>query len=208
MRTITTNIYKFDELADKAKAKAREWYRINESHDFSEEVDCFNAILAAFDADGKIEQDSYGNWLLELKPNLDEDEDSLVGVRALKWVWNNWIEPNMKGKYYGKLYAVEKSLEHPTGWIHKKRYSKATREWDCPLTGFCMDMIPWEAYKAMQEATKKGERWTIGDYMKVVLDRFTKELEAQSEYMDSDEYIDEMLEVNNYEFYEDGRAFA
>ncbi len=50
MRTITTNLYQFDELSDKAKDKARDWYREASAGDnfFAEAVtDDFKEVLKA-----------------------------------------------------------------------------------------------------------------------------------------------------------------
>jgi hypothetical protein len=148
-----------------------------------------------------------GDYVKFNKSNMDDDILILTGVRALKYVWNNWIEGTLKGKVYGELFPCEKSEEHPNGTEYKRYNSKATLTWDCPFTGTTYDYPLWEAWKAMQEGVKTGEDLTVEDFLSDLESRLLKEFQTEMEYRNSDEYIDEEIIINEYEFYEDGSRF-
>lgn len=204
MREITMQVYEFDELSDTAKEKARNWWRSKSwDDDYDYIVEPIKAIgkILGMKADWKV--GCRGEYV-EFKGDLDYEVEDLSGVRALKWVWNNWIEPTLKGKYYGKLVPCEKSVEHPNGVRHVKYYSKATLSFDCPLTGTCGDMNLIETYQWMVEQVRKGQEVTVEEFVEDLESRLLKEFHESWEHHQSDEYIDEGLVANGYEFYEDG----
>lgn len=205
MREIITKIYNFDELSDKAKEKARQWFRLHDDSDYSDERNCVNAIanvLHSSKVDYYVGLD--GISYVEFRVDLNDDILSLKGVRALKWVYNNWVFPTFKGKYFSKLVPCDKDKEHPMGVRVVKRYSKATPVFDCPLTGFCMDMNLFEAYGLIQQDVKEGKDVSVMGFLSLLEEKLCEEWLKECEYRDSDDYIDEMLQAN-YEFYEDGR---
>lgn len=204
MRTITMNVYKFDELSETAKRYARNTYRENAYEDYDDYVLSIKAIGQVLGMRPDWEISLCSHSYVEFKRNLDEEIEELTGVRALKWVWNNWIEKTLRGKVIGKLFPCEKSKEHPTGFEYKCYHSKATKEFSCPFTGFTMDMVFIETYQHMQEKVREGKEPDIDDFLKDLESRLCEDWLSEMEYRDSDEYIDEMMEANDYEFYENG----
>ena len=204
MRTITMNVYKFDELSETAKRYARNTYRENACEDYDDYVLSIKAIGQVLGMRPDWEISLCSHSYVEFKRNLDEEIEELTGVRALKWVWNNWIEKTLRGKVIGKLFPCEESKEHPAGLDYKRYHSKATLVYDCPFTGFYMDMALWGAYRKMQKNVKSGKENTVGDFLEELEYRLCKDWLSEIEYRDSDEYIDEVMEANDYEFYENG----
>lgn len=204
MRTITMNVYKFDELSETAKRYARNTYRENAYEDYDEYGLSIKAIGQVLGMRPDWEISLCSHSYVKFERNLDEEIEELTGVRALKWVWNNWIEKTLRGKVIGKLFPCEKSKEHPTGLDYKFYYSKATKEFSCPFTGFTMDMVFMETYQHMQEEVREGKEPDIDDFLKDLESRLCEDWLSEIEYRDSDEYIDEMIEANDYEFYENG----
>lgn len=202
MRTIIikNNIYEYDELTEEAKAKARSKFYGEFLDDFSDEQNSLEAIGRII-GDAGYSLDAWNNVNVSLTVKADDDIYDLKGTRLVKWVYNNWIEPNEKGKYYGKFVKRNGHLDHIN------YYSKATKEWNCPLTGFCMDMVLYECYKYMVKKTKEGEAWNLEKFVEEVADEFRRQWQNEIDYRSSDEYIEGMIEANNYEFYEDGSFY-
>lgn len=202
MRQIVKNIYEYDELTEKAKAKARaEIKKMDSWQDFTdEEASCKAIGEVVGEADWNI--DAWNNVSVRFDVDVDCLADLVKGVRFVTWVFNNWIEPNMEGKYYGKLIKRNGHLKNVN------YYSKATKEWNCPFTGFCMDMVLKEVYDYMVKKTKEGEVWNLKKFLDELGQRFQKGWQNEIDYRDSDEFIEEMIEANNYEFYENGSLFA
>lgn len=207
MREITIQVYKFEELSEEAKNKARNWWRESGDDDWSDYETSLKAISEHMDARYDYAVSAYGYSHVDIKVNLDSDVEELSGVRALTWVWNNWISPTLKGKYYGKFVPCEKSEEHPNGMEHKKYYSKATQKFDCNFTGMAMDMNFWEAWEYAKNEVRAGNFFDVMDFVKELESRFCKEWVQEMEYRNSDEYIDEEICCNEYEFYEDGSVY-
>ena len=206
MRSVTTNIYNFGELNETAKGKARQWFREASCEDWSDEkksIEAIGDVLHADRVDYSVGTTGYS--YVEYVVILNDEILSMEGNRALTWVFNNWIEPTFRGKYYGKLIPCEKSKEHPAGFRHIYRNSNCTKVFN-GITGFYMDMNLYEAYAEMQKSVKKGNAIvTVMGFLKLLEERLTSEWKNEMDYHDSDEYIDEMMEANGYEFYEDGK---
>lgn len=69
-------------------------------------------------------------------------------------------------------------------------------------TGYCLDCTLWETYHDTWKET--------GDPLRAfntAIDEAIKEIVRDMEYQDSEEAVDEMLIVNEYEFDEDGRRW-
>lgn len=69
-------------------------------------------------------------------------------------------------------------------------------------TGYCIDCTLWETF--VDEWKESGDPLKA---FKDAIDKAIKDIVSDMEYLDSDEAVDEMLIVNDYEFDEDGRLF-
>ena len=143
----------------------------------------------------------------------DGDIENLTGARLMAFLWNNYGATMYPGKYYGKLSEthpdgtkIEKNDMHPNGTRHVKRYSGATRQgWNGCLTGYCMDdSVLRPMYEAME-----GKRMNA-TFHGIIEDCFSECLKAfndDREWQDSDEYLKEQIESNEYEYKEDGTRY-
>lgn len=69
-------------------------------------------------------------------------------------------------------------------------------------TGYCLDCTLWQTFHDQFKRT--------GDALyafKEAVDAAVYEIVADAEYQYTDEYVDELLEINGFEFYEDGTAY-
>lgn len=199
MREITVKIYKFSELSEKAQRRAWEC-----EPDFSDSYSSdYRATLAAFE---KIFDISVYHWSVDdyrysfdyVTAGRATEAPEGDALRLARFIWNNYAEYLMKGRYYSTQGQYIDGKYH-----YKHRYSKATFIMDnCPLTGFCADMdilqpvIDCLHYKAFFDSYE--------ELIDNCLDSFFRAWRNEIEYCNSFEYFAEMCEINDYEFYETG----
>ena len=126
----------------------------------------------------------------------------LRGRRAIAYIYNNWIKPNMNGKYYAT----------PGKWIngvytYTHTHSKCTFEFSCPFTGYCMDDCLIIAYKKFCECVRINPLFDIGDFVDIISECMSECLQNDYDYSISDEYVAELLASNSYEFDENGNKY-
>lgn len=209
MRTIRTKVYKFSELSKQAKENAVNNYR-NEGYYnqfyFEEVIESCKAMAYLFDL-------KFGRGYTDIRcSHINDDILELKGIRLLKYVVNNYWQYLFKGKYYGKLVDTFKdgskipvSKEHPAGLRHVKRYSKCTFENSCTLTGVCYDNdILQPVYDFLK---RPGLSTTFEDLIKDIENAIQKTFDEVQDWINSDEFIQDEIEANEYEFTADGRRF-
>lgn len=206
MRTIETNVYKFEELSDEAKQKAIEWYRQGNYEDFpfqSEVNAAFEKFADIFNV-SNYEIDYLQPYRNEYKLNFDDDVLNLSGIRLLKYLWNNYGNYLFKGEYY----SLWSKTDFPYNEYHKKpfpklktRRSKVLKDDSCVLTGVCYDnSILQPIYDFLKKPSDITFEELIGECISSLCSDVGKELEWRNE----DEQIIEEIIVNEYEFDKDG----
>ena len=214
MKTIEVKLYSFNELSQEAKEKAIQNHRNNGLEYFwnEENLQSLKAFCKVFDIDlKKYSIDSYGHSYVDTSLNASEDVLNLSGVRLLKYLWNNFRTDIYKGKYY--FVKSEQALKHKrvksqtlkNGKIFNSYRSAIQLESSCPFTGYCMDedlLEPVFKFMALPLNSVTYED-LLNDCIESWLSAAVKDLE----YQESDEFIGEHLEANEYEFTEDGELF-
>mgnify|MGYP003507507448 CR=1 FL=1 len=121
----------------------------------------------------------------------DYERLEISGVRAYKYVYNNFIWPNIKGKYIfsGKL----------------SKHSKVLKEFSCPFTGYCLDAALYIVFKKFQNDIKSGYNTTVSEFIDMVAGELSKEISDDYNYQVSDEAIKETIINNDYEFTQEGK---
>lgn len=172
MRTITIELYQFDELSDDAKERARAWWL--STGDYWDSSDWWNSAQAfAAIAPVRIDSADYDRAQVDCKWTGD-DVRELSGLRAWKWLQNN-------------------------GWFDWAAKNKAG---DCTMTGFCGDC---GFGAAIHEYARKP--LSVPDLEQVFYEAaqaWVKEAQSDYEGASEDEYVDDMLRANEYEFDIDG----
>ena len=206
MRKMITKVYNFNELSDEAREKAIETHRYDFVDGWSEEN--WESVKAIANACGmdiitNIYNDTgFANFELQDDANNYNDIIVLRGRRAIAYIYNNWIKPNMNGKYYAT----------PGKWIdgaytYTHTHSKCTFEFSCPFTGYCMDDCLIIAYKKFCECVRINPLFDIGDFVDVLSECVSEFLKNDYDYSISDENVAELLTANSYEFYTDGSDY-
>ena len=231
MKTITINLYSFNELSDEVRKKMAEKKRFDVMNDVMEcHASEYEESLKEFEsATGFIAR----NWEVCYDKHFfrrSNPDDEVMGSDynpiypcacngRLLWRWcYRFIEGNRRGKYHGKLVPCEKSAEHPNGVRHVKRYSRATMEpitggW-CPWTGVVTDCALVEPIVDFYMNYHRGEYsedYTLEDLIDDCLEKFFSEWESEYNAYGNNEdgCVEEELE-NRYNgdwFYANGRRF-
>lgn len=202
MKTIEINLYSFDELSDKAKRKALNKYIKNE--DFSFIWEEAHETVKAFCKKTIIFQNS---WLDPYFNNIDDSILNLTGIRLLKYFTNNFdflYKPKYLKNYdeHKTHRMIKNKTAINTGNKYSLAYSNIQKETSCNLTGVCYDddfLKP--IYDFLQKPTKNK---TFKDIISDCFYCLKKSIENQIEYMRSIEYFEELCELNDYYFTEQG----
>jgi len=201
MRTIEVNLYKLDELSEKAKEEARfNWLSAGDSDMSSEDnrrtLGAFQSVMPV-----SVKRWEYGGtpghvrW--EFDNGVSEQVQELRGQRLATYLWNNYKRHLFSGRYYSKSY------QKPDGTYGiKSRRSKITIEHSCELTGYCVDE---DILEPIYKFLEKPDDQTFGELISECFHSWLKSCEAMWEYEQSMEAFRETCEANDYEFYEDGR---
>jgi hypothetical protein len=200
MRTETVNVYTFSELPEQAQERAIErWRAASSEYDWNDEwrdclkIFCDNLGIKLKDWSISPWGNSYINAEL-ITPcqwdylDVDPAED-MRGLRLRTWLINNWLPCFKRGKYY-----------HHNG---KSRHSNLQFSYD-DLTGFCGDYGLIQPILKFIDEGWMDDRISLNDLLSDCLHTFMYDWIHDMEYQNSDEYIRETIEANEYEFYADG----
>lgn len=201
MRTIERKIYRYDELNEQAQKVAIEFMR--------DEI-----------SNVRIESDSY-----EYRNTLDKIE-KIFGVKVYDW---NVNECNFYYRF--EFTNIEEETENePRLFLrylntnvlpcidNKRRYysktARASRKsrilcdnsYEYCLTGCWCDYAVDNALNNIGQSLKK--HLNAREFVESILEGFFKQWRNDYEYAISDECISEEIEVNDYEFYENGKPYT
>lgn len=205
MRTVRTKVYKFNELSDEAKQYAIEKRRENQEYFWGGEnrntLEAFERVFPV-----NITDWSYGGRGEGVSFTFTESDEveELTGHRLATYIWNNHFHDLFKRKWYSKSWDAKKRVLDPSKG-KTERYSKIIFEHSCVLTGYCIDE---DILKPIYDFLKKPDNNTnFRDLLESCFDAWVKACNEDIEYQNSDEYIAEELESNDFEFTKEGRIF-
>jgi hypothetical protein len=211
MRTLEINIYQFNELSEAAKERARQWYLNLEDfsfvyHEAHKTVKEFNDL---FDT-----REGSRSWL-DISTNYIEDNIlNLSGQRLRTYILNNYSHKLFKKKYLGSSNLSEvKPKYHKMRTIREVKqgankglfssyyYSNIQTSNSCVLTGVCYDD---DILQPIYDFIEKPNETTFEDLLNECIESLRISIENEIEYLQSDESVDETIEINGYEFDEEG----
>lgn len=186
MRQVTTitDVYKFKELNDKAKEKAREWYRGGfDNTDFDGTVEDIKTVAGYL---GYVNPELY--WSVGY---CQSDMATVCAVWQASKVQADKVVEHAPSDValLALVIAFEKlALADPEATF------KTSERWAVDLLD-CGGHFD-DAYTAASEAVKAFNRWAY------------KQLREQDEFLTSDENVDEQMLNNKYEFTKAGERYA
>jgi hypothetical protein len=212
MRTVRTKVYKFDELSEEAKERAIETYRQWAEGDTPAWADENQQSMEEFAKifPIRINRWSYGDRGEGVYFEFTDDYnlEEMKGQRLATYIWNNYRDSIYKGKYYSLWSKTEKSYEHyKEGYpVLKTRYSRITLEGSCPLTGYMMDNVLLDPiYDFMK---KPDPETNFRDLLETCFHAWIKACNDEIEYQNSDEYLIQEIQAQEWEFRKDGSRFS
>ncbi len=194
MKTITINLYTFDELSETAKDRARDWYREGNNEENYTLDEMMHSLKAIFKRSGiKLTNWEIGPYNQHNHVDFDMgDAGSLTGKRAFAWLENNLFSSLRITK--AEFKAKQKEY---MGYGADYRPGKIK---PCPLTGMCYDE---NLLDALRKSVKDGD--TLKEAFRNLADVCGKMNAEEIEYQNEDAQIDESLQANEYTFIESGK---
>lgn len=208
-RTVRTKVYKFSELSEQAKENAIEQFRnhnYDNQHYYDEIIASVKAVVDLFGLKTGNRQ-----WSDLRHSHIDDTILQLSGVRLYKYLVNN---------YYSYLFTPKyiKSIDRPVKWkqfickVNKGMkgeytilYSKQKTDNCCVLTGICYDNdILQPVYDFLARPDKST---TFEDLINAIEGAISQTFDNTEEWLNSDGFIKDEIEANDYEFTQDGRQF-
>lgn len=191
MRTEQIKIYQFAELSEKAKQTAINNYRYQDNDDF-----WGPDRLASYEAAEKIYKD------------LRHIQEEIKGARLVAWIQNNlshfWTDTNRISKHAdGKIKNsyFQYKYDNPVK-VRLSKVFKTNNLDNCPLTGVCYD---FDFLQPIIDFLRNPDKHTTN--LDLEIPSYEEIAEKDFEWMNTDEYISETIEANEYEFTEDGEIY-
>lgn len=142
------------------------------------------------------EADEYGATIYIVAENNSEyiDMCDVTGLRAYKYIVNNFLPEFRRGKYYSLDYNKEK---HCYPW----RYSKCQFNYDGD--GYCLDLIPNEVWQGMKRSII-NKNLSVMDFIQAVVDEYADEISQEIIHFFSSQGVQEELSERGDYWTEDG----
>lgn len=206
-RTIRTKIYKFSELSEQAQGNAIEQFRGRDNSTYFDEVtDSVKAMAELFNL-------KFGREYTDLRcSHIDDNILNLSGVRLYKYLVNNYYSDLFPPKYIKAIDRVMtgrqfifKVHKNYKGEQYTSVYSKNFVSNDnCPLTGICYDN---DILRPVYSFLQKPSNTTFEELIREIEGAINEAYENVEEWINSDQFIKDEIEANEYEFTKDGKRF-
>lgn len=220
MQTLQINVYKFNELNEEAQEKAIQDYRnkgIETEHIYDEAYNTVIKFNEVFET-----KEGGKSWLDCNTSNIRENVLNLKGLRLRTYILNNFYNSLYKPKYLGCI-GDNKIIKHRMSKTHfydtKKGarvsssnfiYSNIQKENSCTLTGvFYDDDMLKPIYEFIENGHKKDDfnYLTFEMLLNECFESLEKSITNEIEFLHSDTSIIENIEINDYDFLENGEQF-
>lgn len=216
MRTVAVEIYKFEELSDAAKEKAREWYREGVAQDFGSDTEY---LFTSYEEAAKLLGITFDTTAHKLHgggtrhdPDIhwsgfcsQGDGASFSGTYEFEPGCSETIRAEFPTdttlhKIADKLTALHCRLRLQDGTSLSGKIPQESRYGNSVHSG-TMSAVVFDAEGEEMDETTCDE---FRDIMRSFADWIYKGLEADYDWQMSDESVDDSIMANDYEFDEDG----
>ena len=201
MRTIERKIYRYDELSEQAQKVAIESMRDeisdvrieSDSYEYRNTLDKIGQIFGVKVYDWSV--DEYNFYFRFEFTNIEEETEN--EPRLLLRYLNTYVLPciDNKKRYYSK-----------TSRASRKSRILYDNSYEYCLTGCWCDDAVDNALNNIKKSVK--DKVNAREFVESILEGFFKQWRNDYEYAISDECIAEEIDVNDYEFYENGKPYT
>ena len=203
----TTLVYQFDELDEKAKERAREWYRQGDCDDtFWSECAIDDAKEIGKCMGMSVDNIYFSGFWSQGNGACFEGTWRASDVKADKL---KEYAPQDKELHRIVSGLADLAKEYPEGCFtvkHRGHYShSACTSFDVELPREQKEELEYDSpeYKALQIKLNEDEDALI-ELARDFMDWIYRTLEKEYEYLNADEQVDESIRANEYEFFQDG----
>lgn len=200
MRTIEHQIYRYNELSEQAQQVATESMRDSiadmriesESDEYRNTLEMIEQIFRVNVYDWHVNE--YNSYFRFDFVGIDEDVEN--EPRLLLRYLNTNVLPciDNKKRYYSK-----------TARVSRRSRILCNKSYDYCLTGCWCDDAVDNALNNINKSVKN--KFNAREFVRSMLEGFFEQWRNDYEYAHSDECIAEEIEVNDYEFYENGKPY-
>jgi hypothetical protein len=210
MQTVTIELFKFDELSAEAQQVAIDNYRYSGNHcgDVGEVINSAKAAVELFNLETGNEYSAVRH------SHIDDCILELKGIRAYKYLLNNYGHKLFKPlflksidghKFYTQVICKRYDFTKYGNGLSTFIYSKNRVTDSCVLTGVCYDDdILQPVYDFLAKPCKYT---TIQDIFEQLGEAIEKAFADYEDWVNSDEYISDFLEGNEYDFTINGKRY-
>jgi len=204
-RTVERLIYKFEELSDKAKEKARDWYRECIEADELTDYDDWNEIADILGVDFKQKSVRLYGGGTRYDPDISFSLGYCQGDGASYDAHYKFAKQAPKrirdhAPMDEKLHAIADALAD----VQKRNGYKLTAQTHAhDVASYSMEVNVSDARKPDEDPTPEADE-IVTAQLRAFADWIYDQIRAQNDYLTSDEAVDESILLNVYEFEEDG----
>lgn len=162
-----------------------------------ENWDSFEKVAEILNIETKTETNEYGTtiYILDESNSAYINACDITGLRAYKYIVNNFLPEFRRGKYYSLGYNKKKGY-YP--W----RYSKCQFNYDGD--GYDLDLIPNEVWQGMKKSIIM-KNLSVMDFIQAVVDEYADEISQSIIYFFSREGVQEELSERGDYWTKDGK---
>jgi hypothetical protein len=206
MRTIEQTVFKFSELTDSAKEKAREWWRTTSDFELDHVIDDAATVADLFGLDIRKKTVRLMNGKTRAEP-------------AVYWsgFWSQGDGASYEGAYAyctGALHSVKNyapqdadlhAIVRRLQKVQARNFYRLTAEIDQSGRYVHEMTMRFDVSRTDYQTVSVADGEELSDCLRDFARWIYRALETEWEYQASDEAIDELMECNGYEFTEEGR---
>lgn len=201
-RVVESTLYKFSELSDRAKEKARDWYR--DGLEFDPEYEPFETAARLLGIDFECNRGRHGTG-----PNIMYSGFSSQGDGAS---FTGTYTPKHSSQAirdeFGTNTELHKIADALTAFNCRYILLNGSRDWSGKITHSGREVHKYSMYGEVYDANGEQLDGALCDEFTGIMRDFAQwiydGLESQYDWLMSDEATDESIEANEYEFDEDG----
>ena len=209
MKEVIIKVYTIDELAEEAKKYAIDNARCSVAECLNDAEECeYREALRRIEEALNIkvydwEVDEYRHKF-RFRINGDWDDKADEERLLIRWLNNVAFPSCRQGKYFSTPFKYDESGKYH----YRSRRSKVLFEpFSYVLTGsWCTNALDDMLNNAMN-IVREG-RTTVREFIEQTLDGFFAQWGSDMQHNSSDEAVEEHLEINEYQFLADGRAYV
>jgi len=190
MRVVETQVFQYGELSDKAKERARQWYR-----------------------DASQQDDDYSEFVLS-------DAETIAGLMGIEFerrgnkpavywsgFWNQGDGASFEGRFSPLSDAAEKVKAHAPQDETLHAIAAILAAGTAGRVSLWSGRNYCHSGMMQFEAEDGNDAPITRDALRAFADWIYKQLESEHEYQNSDSHVAETIEANEYEFTAEGERF-